>query len=127
MNRTTAANRLYSLITASLLSVLSSNFAAFPAAADGSEPLKATVKFGDLDVSHPQGAIVLYRRIRAAAENVCAPFDGSGLPAKMRLNACVKHAIADAVTRVDKPALFAVYSAKMGETLPTRIASLQNR
>jgi hypothetical protein len=45
----------------------------------------------------------------------------------MQLDACVKKAVADAVTAIDKPALFAVYSAKMGKTLPVRVASLQNR
>jgi UrcA family protein len=127
MNKMITANRFYSLITTSLFSVLSSNFAALPAAADAFEPLKVTVKFGDLDVSHPQGAVVLYGRIRAAAQNVCSPFDGRGLSAKMHLDACIKIAVADAVTTVDEPALFAVYDAKMGKNLPARVASLQNR
>jgi hypothetical protein len=70
---------------------------------------------------------LLYGRIRAAAQNVCAPFDRSGLSAKMHLDACVKKAVADAVTTVDEPALFAVYSAKLGKALPARLASLQNR
>lgn len=121
------ANRFDSLIATSLLCVLSSGLAALPAAADSFEPLKVTVKFGDLDVSHPQGAAVLYLRIRAAAQNVCSPFDGSGFSAKMLLDACVNKAVADAVATVDKPALFAVYSAKMGETMPARVASLQHR
>jgi UrcA family protein len=121
------ANRFYSLIATFLFSVLSSSLAALPAAADSFEPLKVTVKFEDLDISHPQGAAVLYLRIHAAAQNVCSPFDGSGLSAKMHLDACVKKAVADAVTRVDKPALFAVYSAKMGKTMPARVASLQYR
>jgi len=127
MNTMTTANRLHSLIAASLFSVLFSSFAALPAAADSLEPLKETVKFGDLDISHPQGAAVLYHRIRAAAQNVCSPFDGSGVSAKMHLDACVKKAVADAVTTVDEPALFAVYSAKIGKTPPARVASLQNR
>jgi UrcA family protein len=121
------ANHFHSLIATSLFCVLSSGLAALPAAADSFEPLKETVKFGDLDVSHPQGAAVLYARIRAAAKNVCSPYDGSGFPAKMRLDACVNKAIADAVATVDKPALSAVYSAKMGKTMPARVASLRNR
>jgi UrcA family protein len=127
MNTMTPTNRFHSLIAASLFGVLSSSLAALPAAADGFELLKETVKFGDLDISHPQGAAVLYHRIRAAAQNVCSPFDGSGLSAKMHLDACVKKAVADAVTTVDEPALFAVYSAKMGKTVPARVASLQYR
>ena len=121
------ANRFHSLIATSLFCVLSSGLAALPAAADSFEPLKVTVKFGDLDISRPQGAAVLYLRIRAAAQNVCSSFDGSGLSAKMHLDACVKKAVADAVTTVDNPALFAVYSAKTGKTLPARVASLQYR
>jgi UrcA family protein len=127
MNNMTTANRSYSLVITSLFSVLSSSLPALPAAADSFEPLKVTVKFGDLDVSHPQGAVVLYGRIRAAAEKVCSPYDGSGLSAKMHLDACVKNAVAEAVAKVDEPALFAVYSAKMGKTVPARVASLQNR
>jgi UrcA family protein len=85
------------------------------------------VKFGDLDKSHPQGAAVLYGRILAAAQNVCSPFDRSGLTAKMQLDACIKKAVADAVITVDEPALSAVYNAKMGDILPARVASLQYR
>lgn len=121
------ANRFHNLIAASLLCALSSGLAALPAAADSFEPLKVTVKFGDLDVSHPQGAAVLYLRIRAAAQNVCSPFDGSGFSAKMLLDACVNKAVADAVTKVNKPALFAVYGAKIGKTMPAQVASLQSR
>ena len=127
MNTMTTAKRFHRLIAASLFSVLSASLAAQPAAADSFEPLKETVKFGDLDISHPQGAAALYQRIRAAAQNVCSPLDGGGLSAKTRLEACAKRAVADAVKMVDEPALFAVYSAKTGKTLPARVASLQNR
>ena len=121
------ANPFHGLIATSLFGVLSSSLAALPAAADGVKPLEVTVKFADLDLSHPQGAAVLYGRIRAAAQKVCSPFDGSGFSAKIQMDACVKKAVADAVTLVDKPSLFAVYSAKLGRTLPTRIASLEYR
>jgi UrcA family protein len=121
------ANRFHSLIATSLFCVLSSGLAALPAAADSFEPLKVTVKFGDLDISRPQGAAVLYLRIRAAAQSVCSPYDGSGFPAKMLLDACVNKAVTDAVATVNKPALFAVYNAKMGKTMPARVASLRNR
>ena len=127
MNTMTTANRFHRLIATSLFGVSSLCLAALPAAADGFEPLKVTVKFGDLDISHPRGAAVLYGRIRAAAQNACSPFDGGGLLAKMHLDACVEKAVADAVSTVDEPALFAVYSAKMGKALPARLASLQNR
>jgi UrcA family protein len=127
MNTMTTANRFHSLIAASLFSVLSSSLAALPAAAGSFEPPKVIVKFGDLDISHPQGAAALYGRIRAAAQNVCSPFDGSGLSAKMHLDACVHKTVADAVSAVDEPALLAVHNAKMGKAVPARVASLQVR
>lgn len=128
MNTMTTANRSRSLIAAALLGALSASLATLPAAADSFERLKETVKFGDLDISHPNGAAVLYGRIHTAAENVCSPYERSGsLSAKMHLNACINKAVADAVTAVNEPALLAVYIAKTGKTLSSQIASLQYR
>ena len=121
------ASRFHSLIATSLSCLLTSGLAALPAAADSLEPLQVTVKFGDLDVSHPQGAAVLYLRIHAAAQHVCSPLDGRSLSAKMLSDACVKKAVADAVTTIDMPALFAVYGAKMGKAMSLRLASLRDR
>jgi UrcA family protein len=126
MNTLTATNRIHSLMATALLGVLASAFTALPAAADGIEPLQVTVKYGDLNVSHPQGAAVLYGRIRAAAAVVCAPFDRSGLSAKLRRDACVDNAVADAVTSVNEPALLAVYGTKTGKTVPVRVALAKN-
>ena len=127
MNTMTTANRCLSLIATALFGLLSSSITALPAAADSFEPLQVTVKFGDLDVSNPTGATVLYSRIKAAAATVCSPFEGIALSAKIRLHACVKSAIADAVTKVNQPALAAVYGAKTENTSSATVASLQNR
>jgi UrcA family protein len=120
-------NRFHSLMAGSLLCVSFSSLLTPPALADSFEPPRATVKFGDLDISHPQGAARLYLRIRAAAQHVCAPFDGSGLSAKSHLDACVNKAVADAVAKVGSPELSDVYSARTGRGVATRVASLQNR
>lgn len=67
-----------------------------------------TVKFADLDISNPSGAHTLYRRIRAAAQVVCSYYffatdtDKAG---------CVRDATADAVKKINQPALSAVYNA----------------
>ena len=128
MNIMNTASRIQSLILIALFSILYSSLAALPAVADNSfEPLNVTVKYSDLAISRPQGAAVLYSRIRSAAEKVCSPFDDRNLGRKMRLDACIHKAVADAVTAVNEPALLAVYSAKMGKTQPKRVASLQNR
>jgi UrcA family protein len=121
------ANRFSNLIATALFGVFCSSFAALPAAADGFEPLKVTVKFADLDVSRQPGATVLYHRIRTAAKEVCSPYDHSGAVARPYLDACVDQAITDAVAEINVPALLAVYSAKTGKSPTARVASLQSR
>jgi len=123
MNTTTTVNRFRTVIATALFGAVASSFAVLPAAADSFDAPQVTVKFGDLNISNSQGAAVLYRRIRAAAEKVCSPYDRSGLEAKMHLNACIDKAILGAVTKVNAPALSAVYSAKTGKEVPTRLAS----
>lgn len=67
-----------------------------------------TVKFADLDVSKPSDAHVLYRRIRAAAQVACSYYFFLTDSDRAR---CVRDATADAVTKIDQPALSAVYDA----------------
>ena len=126
MNTTTISHRFQSLIVTTLFGVVSYGLASLPAAAAAYEPPTVTVKFADLDVSHPPGATALYHRIRAAAGNVCSSFDQiPGLKGKMQRDACIDKAIADAVLKVDAPALTAVYSTKMGKALSPVVASTQ--
>jgi UrcA family protein len=77
------------------------------AAADPSAESR-TVRFADLDMSNPSSAHVLYRRIQAAAQVVCSYHFFATDTDKAR---CVRDATADAVTKIDQPALSAVYSA----------------
>jgi UrcA family protein len=128
MNYVTTAYRLHGIIAVMLVGASASGLAARPAVADSLEPpLQVTVKFADLDISHPQGATVLYNRIHAAARSVCSPFDRDGVFYKMEFGSCIQKAVADAVTAVNAPALTAVYSAKTRSALPVRVASLQSR
>jgi|SRR5271170_6427413 len=127
MNTVTTPSRFQSLISIAVAGIFSFGLPALPVAADSFAPLKVTVKFGDLEISRPQGAVALYSRIRSAAEKVCSPFEGPGLWAKAHLDACIHKAVADAVIAVNEPALLAVYIAKLGKTQPVRVTSLQNR
>lgn len=70
------------------------------------------VKYADLAVSTPQGAATLYHRIFGAAISVCRPLDDSSLDSKKVMDACIHKAVADAVAKVNEPALSAVYRAK---------------
>jgi UrcA family protein len=127
MNTMTTTRSLHTVIAAMLVGVSTLSLGSLAAAADTFAPLQVTVKFGDLDVSHPQGAAVLYGRIHAAAKDVCSPLDRGSVLDKMEFASCVQKALADAVTAVNAPALSAVYNAKMNKALPLRVASVQNR
>lgn len=78
------------------------------------------VRFADLTLSDPSGAHVLYRRIRAAAEVVCSHYFFATDADKAR---CVRDATADAVRKIDQPALSAVYNANNRPSAPSDLVS----
>ncbi len=120
---------LSSLITAAILGALALSCSAVSTAADNSDVPQAVVKFADLNTSTQQGASALYRRIAAAADKVCNSYavDNRNLGAKSRADACVRRAIADAVTKVSQPELFAIYRAKDHRPVPSTITIAQSR
>lgn len=126
MNTTAHPIRIRGLIATAVLSVLASSFTSVCSAGDNSDIPKVIVKYGDLNVSDRQGAAALLRRIRGAAGAVCPAFDRSGLEFKIRMDACVHRAVAEAVAKVNQPQLFAVYSEKNRTQLPSTFLS-QNR
>jgi hypothetical protein len=63
---------------------------------------------------------VLYARINAAAESACSFY---WFTSDADQNRCVHDAIANAVMKVNQPALFAVYNAKNKTSLPTTLLS----
>jgi UrcA family protein len=125
MNTMPNAKHCRSWIGAAVCGVLSVSVAAPPLAAGNLLPLHTVVKYGDLDISDPNGAAVLYGRIHNAAEIVCSPYDLSGsLSAKFRFNACINEAVAVAVTEVNEPELLAVYVAKTGKPPQALVAAV---
>jgi UrcA family protein len=100
-------------------------FGALAASSSGSsaantEMPSQTAKFGDLNLSTSAGATALYNRIVAAAKGACSYYwfktdaDEAG---------CVHNAIANAVVKVNQPALFLVYQRKNPTSLPPALAS----
>jgi UrcA family protein len=71
------------------------------------------VSYADLDISQPAGAEVLYSRIAAAAQQVCALSGYKDLGAMQRVNGCVDRAINNAVMEVGSPALSALRPSSM--------------
>ena len=130
MNTITPFTRIRRLIATAIVSAVASSFAVVCAAADDTETVSVVVKFGDLNISNTQGAATLYGRIVAAAQNVCGPYDSSDVfhhGTRARVNACVHKAIADAVTKVGQPELFAVYNTRNRQPLPITVAAAQTR
>jgi UrcA family protein len=72
-----------------------------------------TVSFRDLNVSNPEGAAVLYKRIKSAASEVCGSWDSlSQRPAVMT---CIDEAVSRAVAQVNRPMLTSLHQAKTGK------------
>lgn len=105
------------VLTASIVATLVTGFAVPVNATQGSDARKITVKFADLDISTPEGAAALYSRIRTAARNVCPQPDDPWRTS----DSCVHEAIADAVTKVNQPMLFAVYNEHYKPSLSTTL------
>lgn len=92
-----------------------------PAArASNIEPTSETVHFADLNVASPEGAAMLFKRIRAAAQEVCRDLDAGyfDLALMQRHEACVRNAIGSAVEQVGTPVLRG-YAAAQGIGAPT--------
>jgi UrcA family protein len=70
------------------------------------------VHFADLDLTRGEGVAVLYRRLKGAAETVCAAQNGRDLGSQTRYKTCLESAVAAAVAKVDQPALTAIYRAQ---------------
>jgi UrcA family protein len=78
-----------------------------------SGPRSVIVHFGDLDPTSLSGAAVLYARLQAAAEEVCHGLEpGRALLLRKPYQSCLRFAIGNAVTAVDRPVLTAYASAR---------------
>ena len=111
MNTVPSADKLSRALVSTVCAVIVAGFVTGAAAADDGLARKVTVRYGDLDLASPRGAAALYHRIGIAAEEVCRPFEGRDLAGALHLRDCKQRAIAEAVSRVNRPELFAVYNA----------------
>lgn len=76
------------------------------------EPVHVLVSYADLDLSQPKGAATLQSRLRSAARVVCGHRpDGRALLRSSIWRKCYEQAIAEAVAKVDRPALTRLYLA----------------
>lgn len=106
-----ASRRALAGIAAAIVLLSSGTFtAAAGATPDGDVP-SVVVRFGDLDLSTQEGALVLYRRIVSAAERVCPAWNPRDLQTVSVSSACRKAAIARAVAAVPSERLAAIHAA----------------
>jgi UrcA family protein len=104
------------LIAAALaLLICGAEAALFATAASAAEVHSLSVRYADLDLDRPADVARLYQRIRVAADNVCGPrvLSGSNLPLP-DYQRCFADAVAQAVVRVDRPALSAYHQQRLG-------------
>ena len=118
MNTSTPSTGLRGLIATAIFGALAPSFSAVSVADPSSASI--TVKYADLNIASQSGARVLYERIRAAAQSACSYFWFKTDADEAR---CLKNTIAKAVTKVNQPALSAVYDAKYKTSAPSALVS----
>ena len=121
MNTIITSKPVRGLLVTAILGV-SAGFATVAAAGGFNDARSVTVKYGDLNLSNPQGAAALYNRIVQAAHKACG-FDSDDLGGQRADRICVDKAIADAVSSVGSPELVELYNAKTHRALPTTVAA----
>jgi UrcA family protein len=120
MNILIASSGRGGLIATLIVGAFASSVGATFAADENLGSSSQIVKFADLNITTPPGAAVLYGRIQAAAVSTCSFFVFQSDAAETR---CINDAIAKAVTKVNEPALFAVYNAKNKTLKPMALMS----
>jgi UrcA family protein len=101
------------LVVAALSGSMLSGVTQAAAIGDDSAPQQA-VMYKDLDLQSKAGVQALYHRIQGAANQVCGKVDERDLEAKSAKDACVKHAVSEAVATVNSQTLTQVHFAKTG-------------
>jgi UrcA family protein len=124
---TITSTRFRALVAGAILSALACAFATVSRADDSTAPPQVVVKFADLDVSTSQGAAALYRRIHGAAVDVCSRMYVDEQAYKWHKDACLQKVIGDAVIKVNRPALSAVFASKFGVSTPMVLAEARAR
>jgi UrcA family protein len=94
-----------------LAAALTANLASAATADDGAR--QAVVKYSDLDLSQPNDARRLYRRIKQAAREVCENNPQSQLELLRRYKECMAKAVNDAVGQVQSTQVAAIHRSDM--------------
>ena len=113
-NREVRAAALFwaiSLLATALLALIVCLLGITPAWSNTPDVPSVTVRYADLDLSTSAGANALYRRIQAAAKQVCSS-PGTDPIEQFAWRSCYSSAVGDAVRKVNSPLLIAVHTGK---------------
>jgi UrcA family protein len=107
MSRTISTRFRARRFTVTLLSACALASLGAVGVAKAAAPASASVvvRYADLDVTTPNGAAKLYRRISSAAHQVCPDADSARLEDKMAAWSCRRQAVNRAVESVSSPAV----------------------
>lgn len=102
-----AAAILLGTLTALSFAAWSGETTAYP-----HKPLSVDVSYADLNLSHPDGALALYARLRTAARQLCGyDFTPSDLYHRVARKDCYDRTLNDAVQGVDSAPLKGLHAA----------------
>jgi UrcA family protein len=118
---------LRTLAASAIFSALALSFATVSSAEEDATPPQVIVKFADLDLSTSPGAVALYGRIQSAADNVCRRVYINAEAYRHYKTTCLQKIIADAVNKVNEPALSAVFASEYGVSAPVVLAAAGTR
>ena len=77
-------------------------------------PPSVSVSYSDVAFGNTAGAANVYRRLKAAARQVCGVNDGrQPLELMVAARDCYEQALADAVRKIDRPTLTALHTANV--------------
>jgi UrcA family protein len=121
----TRPTHLSRLSAAVIFSAFALNCSALCWAGDSSSTELESLKYSDLNLSKPADAAELYVRIKIASREVCRRFERRDLQSQDLFHQCVQQAIGNAVAKIDRPALYAIYNKKVPSSQQVRLAGGQ--
>jgi UrcA family protein len=117
------------ILVAGIVSACAMSLATMAVAADDPSAPKVNIRYGDLNLATSQGAKTLYERLISASYAVCETYgrDANDNADPLGLQKCRNKVIADAVTKVGKPMLFAVYNERNRKPMQALIVTADSR
>jgi UrcA family protein len=98
---------------------------AIPAYAEGRIP-QATIDYQDLNLTRGKDVQRLYSRLKHAAKQVCASWDGRQQYERTQFRQCYDEALTNAVGEIDVPQLSALHQSNGGELRVAQQRRAQN-